>query len=65
MSEGLRIFLCFVIVLVPIGELCLFPEENIFPKWMYVIIAFYAVLLWIDERLIPFIKEIDAFFDKG
>ena len=65
MSEGLKIFLCFVIVLVPIGELCLFPAEDIFPKWMYAIIAFYAVLLWIDERVIPLIKEIDDMFDKG
>jgi len=45
-----------------IGELHLFPEENIFPNWMYAIIIFYGIFLWVDERLIPLIKEIDDLF---
>jgi len=65
MSEGFKILLCLVLVLVPIGEFCLFPEENIFPNWMYAIIGFYAVLLWIDERLIPVIKDIGDLFKNG
>ena len=64
MSEGFKILLCFALVLMPIGEFCLFPEEDIFPNWMYAIMVFYAVLLWIDERLIPVVKDIADLFDK-
>ena len=62
MSEGFKIFLCLAVALVPIGEFCLFPEEDIFPHWMYAIIVFYTILLLIDERLIPLIKDIDDLF---
>jgi hypothetical protein len=64
MSEGFKILLCLALVLVPIGEFCLFPEVNIFPNWMYAIICFYAVLLWIDERLIPLVKDVADLFDN-
>lgn len=65
MSEGFKIVVCIAVILGGIGELYLFPEEDIFPRWMYVIIFFYGVLLWIDERLIPLMKDIDDLFDKG
>ena len=62
MSEGFKILVCLALVLGAIGELHLFPEENIFPNWMYAIIIFYGIFLWLDERLIPLIKEIDDLF---
>jgi len=62
MSEGFKILVCLALVLGGIGELHLFPEQDIFPNWMYAIIFFYGISLWIDERLIPLIKEIDDLF---
>jgi len=47
------------------GEFHLFPEEHIFPNWMYVIMLFYGVLLWIDERLIPLIEDINKLFKNS
>jgi hypothetical protein len=65
MNEGFKIFLCLALVLGPIGEFCLFPEEDIFPHWMYAIIGFYGVLLWIDERLVPVVKDVADLFKNG
>ena len=59
MSEGFKIVVCVSVLMVVIGEFRLFAEENIFPPWMYVIILFYTLVLWIDERLVPLIKDID------
>ena len=64
MSEGFKILLCFALVLMPIGELCLFPQEDIFPTWMYAIMVFYAVLLWIDERLLPLVEDVADLFEN-
>jgi hypothetical protein len=65
MSEGFKIVVCVSVLMVVIGEFHLFAEENIFPPWMYVIILFYTLVLWIDERLVPLIKDIDDLFKKG
>ena len=65
MSEGLKIVIIILSLMTFLGEFYLFPEVTLFPRGTYVIVAFYMVLLWIDERVIPLIKEIDDMFDKG
>jgi hypothetical protein len=32
---------------------------------MYAIIGFYGVLLWIDERLVPVVKDVADLFKNG
>jgi len=65
MSEGFKIVICILFLMMVIGEFHLFAEENIFPGWMYVIISFYGVLLCIDERIVPLIKDINDLFENG
>jgi len=65
MSEGFKILICVLGLMLVFGELHLFSENSIFPPWVHLIMAFYVVLLWIDERLIPLMKDIDDLFDKG
>jgi hypothetical protein len=65
MSEGFKIVICILFLMLVFGEFQLFPEEHIFPNWMYVIMLFYGVLLWIDERLIPLIKDINKLFKNS
>jgi len=65
MSEGFKIVICISFIMGVVGEFHLFPEEDIFPHWMYLVMFFYTILLWIDERFIPLIKDIDDLFNKS
>jgi hypothetical protein len=65
MSEGFKIVICITGLMLIVGEYCLFQENNIFPGWMYVVMSFYIVVLWIDERLIPLMRDLDDLFKNS
>jgi len=65
MSEGFKIVVLILGLMTFFGEFHFFPEATLFPRGTYAIIAFYIIMVWIDERVIPIIKEIDDLFDKG
>ena len=62
MTEGFKIVICILGVMLVIGEFRLFHEHTIFPYWIYAILSFYIILLYIDERIIPLLKDIGDLF---
>jgi hypothetical protein len=64
MTEGFKIVICILGVMLVIGEFHLFQGHTIFPRWIYAILSFYIILLYIDERVIPLLKDIGDLFQN-
>jgi hypothetical protein len=64
MTEAFKIVICILGVMLVIGEFHLFQERNIFSHWIYAILSFYIILLYIDERIIPLLKDIGDLFQN-
>ena len=64
MTEGFKIVICILGVMLFIGEFHLFQDHDIFPHWIYAILSFYIILLYIDERIIPLLKDIGDLFQN-
>jgi hypothetical protein len=65
MSEVFKLCACISFILACVGDFCIIEEMDIFPPWMYVVMAFYMCVVWIAERVFPLLKDIVDLFDKG
>jgi hypothetical protein len=65
MSEGFKILVCIAVIMAGVGDFCIIEERNIFPLWMYLVMTFYMVVVWIDERLVPLVKDVADLFKNG
>lgn len=64
MTEGFKIVICILGVMLVIGEFQFFQGHTFFPRWIYAVLSFYIILLYIDERVIPLLKDIGDLFQN-